>query len=460
MTTQTRSYTLSQFTAMVGNAVRRDPALQGAWVFAELSDFRIGAGGHCYMELIEKDPRGTTIAKMRANMWASTAAGVIPRFRAATGRDLASGMKVMVYGSATFHSNFGFSFSIAEIDPSFTLGDLERLRREILQQLHREGVLNRNKELPLPLAPQKIAVISAATAAGYGDFVNHLNGSPEQFVFYPLLVPALMQGEHTPKSVMAALDYIESCVDLWDMVVIIRGGGSTSDLNGFDNLELARRVATFPIPVAVGIGHERDRTVLDDIAAVRCKTPTAVAGWLIDSLREAWTRASSLTDRILADATSILKAETQRFANLEALLPVLVQKRIADQRIHLGDLSARIPGNALRLISSEQARLRHSLELIPLAVATRTGKGRIMLDFIRESIERASGARIDNARIKLMGLESLTAALDPVSTLRRGFSVTRVNGHAVTDPGNVGEGDVIETQLASGTLRSRKITNN
>lgn len=460
MTQQARSYTLSQFTTMVGNAVRRDPALQGAWVFAELSDFRIGAGGHCYMELIEKDPRGTTIAKMRANMWASTAAGVIPRFKAATGRDLVSGMKVMMYGSATFHCNFGFSFSIAEIDPSFTLGDLERLRREILMKLQQEGVLNRNKQLPLPLAPQKIAVISASTAAGYGDFINHLNSAPEQYVFYPLLVPALMQGEQTPKSVMAALDYIESCIDLWDMVVIIRGGGSTSDLNGFDNYELARRVATFPLPIAVGIGHERDRTVLDDIAAVRCKTPTAVAGWLIDALRESWTRAYTLTDKILADATAILKAETQRYANLEALLPVMVQKRIADQRIHLGDLSARIPGNALRLISSEQARLNRVVELIPLAVETRTAKGRTMLNYTQESIERAARANLDNARMKLKGLEDVTAALDPSATLRRGFSVTRVNGHAVTDPDNVSDGDIIETQLAAGTLISRKINEN
>lgn len=454
---QPRSYTLSQFASMVGNAVRRDPLLQGTWVLAELSDFRVGAGGHCYMELIEKDSRGTTIAKMRANMWANTAAAVMPRFQAATGRNLASGLKVMMYGSATYHPNFGFSFSIADIDPSFTMGDLERLRREILMRLHKEGVLTRNKELPVPIAPQRIAVISSATAAGYGDFINHLNSSAEKFVFYPVLIPALMQGDKTASSVLEALDYIESCVDLWDVVVIIRGGGSTTDLNGFDDYELARRVATFSIPVVVGIGHERDRTVLDDIAAVRCKTPTAVAGWLTDSLREAWNKAALLTEKVLGDAAEIVKAEYGRFMNLEALVPVMVQKRVADHRLRLADIAAAIPGNAARILASARSKLDTTLQLIPMTVANRTNVERTHLDYIEQNIQREIVSKIEKESRHLESIGSVVSAIDPASTLRRGFSITRIDGKAVTSASEVAEGAVVETTLMQGVIKSRVI---
>ena len=454
---QPRSYTLSQFASMVGNAVRRDPLLQGTWVLAELSDFRVGAGGHCYMELIEKDSRGTTIAKMRANMWANTAAAVMPRFQAATGRTLGSGLKVMMYGSATYHPNFGFSFSIADIDPSFTMGDLERLRREILMRLHKEGVLTRNKELPVPIAPQRIAVISSPTAAGYGDFINHLNSSAEKFVFYPVLIPALMQGDKTASSVLEALDYIESCVDLWDVVVIIRGGGSTTDLNGFDDYELARRVATFSLPVIVGIGHERDRTVLDDIAAVRCKTPTAVAGWLTDSLREAWNKAALLTEKVLDDAAEIVKAEYGRFMNLEALVPVMVQKRVADHRLRLADIAAAIPGNAARILTSARAKLDTTLQLIPMTVANRTNVERTHLDYIEQNLRREIVSKIEKESRHLESIGSVVSAIDPASTLRRGFSITRIDGKAVTSASEVAEGAVVETTLMQGVIKSRVI---
>ena len=454
---QPRSYTLSQFASMVGNAVRRDPLLQGTWVLAELSDFRVGAGGHCYMELIEKDSRGTTIAKMRANMWANTAAAVMPRFQAATGRNLASGLKVMMYGSATYHPNFGFSFSIADIDPSFTMGDLERLRREILMRLHKEGVLTRNKELPVPIAPQRIAVISSPTAAGYGDFINHLNSSAERFVFYPVLIPALMQGDKTASSVLEALDYIESCVDLWDVVVIIRGGGSTTDLNGFDDYELARRVATFSLPVVVGIGHERDRTVLDDIAAVRCKTPTAVAGWLTDSLREAWNKAALLTEKVLDDAAEIVKAEYGRFMNLEALVPVMVQKRVADHRLRLADIAAAIPGNATRILTSARSKLDTTLQLIPMTVANRTNVERTHLDYIEQNLRREIVSKIEKESRHLESIGSVVSAIDPASTLRRGFSITRIDGKAVTSASEVAEGSVVETTLMQGVIKSRVI---
>ncbi|MDE6793126.1 MAG: exodeoxyribonuclease VII large subunit, partial [Muribaculaceae bacterium] len=207
--------TLSQYTAWIGEAMRRVPELWNAWVVAELSDVRIN-GGHCYMELIEKNAAGQTVAKMRATIWASVFYPLRRKFLNATGRDIATGMKVMLRGGVNHHSLYGLSFNVSDIDPSFTLGDMERLRREIIMRLTNEGIINRNKEVSLPIAPQRVAVISAEGAAGYGDFMNQLLGNADDLKFYPRLFPAIMQGDRTSSSIRAALERVEQTIDLWD----------------------------------------------------------------------------------------------------------------------------------------------------------------------------------------------------------------------------------------------------
>ncbi|MDE6669330.1 MAG: exodeoxyribonuclease VII large subunit, partial [Muribaculaceae bacterium] len=333
--------TLTQLTQVIGNSVRLNPSLQGAWVTAELSDVRVN-GGHCYMELIEKNSVGSTVAKLRATVWANQFRMIQTKFAAATGRQIGSGIKVLLYGSTTHHSVYGLSFSVTDIDPAYTLGDMERLRREILERLHYEGILERNKQLSMPWAPQRIAVISAAGAAGYGDFLNQLGANQEGFVFYPFLFGAVMQGNRTASSVIEALELIEHTVDLWDCVVIIRGGGATTDLNGFDNYELARRVALCPLPVVVGIGHERDRTVLDEIAHTRCKTPTAVAAYLVDSLRQSYNRAAQCVDYIIRQGGAVTNGERLRLHNTESMLPAAVGHCLDAARNHLSLLATRL----------------------------------------------------------------------------------------------------------------------
>ncbi|MDE6291912.1 MAG: exodeoxyribonuclease VII large subunit, partial [Muribaculaceae bacterium] len=313
-----KAYTLSEFSRFVVQAMSREPVLMGAWVVAEISDMAV-RGGHCYMNLLEKDSSGTTVARMRANIWANRFLHIKNRFLHATQRELSNGMKVMFYGAATYHSNYGLSFNIGEIEPSFTMGDLERIRKEILATLQREGVIDQNRSLTFQDPPRKIAIISSATAAGYGDFMNQLQHNSAGVEFSVMLFPAIMQGDRTAQSVISALDLVEqtrTIVD-WDCVVIIRGGGATTDMNGFDDIHLARRVATFPIPVIVGIGHERDRCVLDEIACVRCKTPTAVAAWLSDTVGIAWQRACDLTSRITSFAAERLKGEHIRLQGIE-----------------------------------------------------------------------------------------------------------------------------------------------
>ena len=453
------AYTLSAFSRFVAQAMSREPVLMGAWVVAEISDMA-ERGGHCYMTLIEKDASGTTVARMRANIWANRYLHIKNKFLYATQRELTNGMKVMFYGGANYHPNYGLSFNIGDIEPSFTMGDLERIRREILAALQREGILNRNRSLAFSDPPRKIAIISSATAAGYGDFMNQLQHNSAGVEFNTLLFPAIMQGDRTAQSVMAALDLVEqtSSIMPWDCVVIIRGGGATTDMNGFDDLNLARRVATFPIPVIVGIGHERDRCVLDEIACVRCKTPTAVAAWLSDTAGMAWQRVCDLTSRIASFATERLKGEHIRLQSIETMIPSLADARIRNARIRLQSLSALIPSAAREATSKEKIRLEGITTTLRMASRMRIQKEYPLLESMAESVRTAAISMLEKEKTRIDSLCRLTEVLSPTSTLKRGYSITRVNGKAVTDPKTVKPGDIIETQTAQGMIISKAET--
>ena len=263
--------TLSAYNARIERLISGEAILQNQWVIAETSDLRLNRSGHCYTELIEKDANGETIAKVGAAIWASNYSRLYYKFKEATGQVLSTGMKVLVNVTATFHRLFGIKVIINDINPEYTLGDMARQRQEILNRLTADGIIDMNQQLPWPAVPQRIAVVSAAGAAGYGDFMNQLRGNPYGLQFYTCLFSAVMQGVQTVPTVLRALDSINRHLDLFDCVVIIRGGGATSDLNSFDNYELASTVAQFPLPVIVGIGHERDVTVLDYVASRRVK---------------------------------------------------------------------------------------------------------------------------------------------------------------------------------------------
>lgn len=433
-----RAATLSELTQALGDTLRANMALQGVWVTAELSDLRV-SGGHCYVELIEKNEAGATVARLRANIWQSIFARLRLKFEKATGRPLAGGLKVLLRGSVTHHNLYGLSLNVIDIDPSYTLGDLERLRREILATLMREGTAGYNKSLPMPEAPQRVAVISAAGAAGYGDFCAQLTQNPQGFAFYPHLFPAVMQGERTSLSVREALERIEMTIDLWDCVVIIRGGGSTSDLNGFDDLELARAVATFPLPVIVGIGHERDRTVLDELAHTRMKTPTAVAAFLIDRVQTAFDTAATLARQAASYATERLAGEQRRLTNASAMLATAARTRIVEAGARLSRLGAAIPA----------------------AAASKTERARASLDAAARLLKAACQNRTDQERKRLESLKSLVSALDPQRTLARGYSIVRTEGHAVTDASALKPGATLSITLAKGSAEAevKKTTN-
>ena len=303
------------------------------WIQAELSDVRSNTTGHCYLEFVQKDPRSNNlVAKARGMIWSNIYRLLKPYFEETTGQLFASGIKVLVKVTVQFHELYGYSLTVLDIDPAYTLGDMARRRREILMQLEEEGVLTLNKELEMPVLPQRIAVISSATAAGYGDFCHQLQHNSGGFFFYTELFPALMQGNQVEESVLAALDRINDRVNEFDVVVIIRGGGATSDLSGFDTYLLAAACAQFPLPVITGIGHERDDTILDMVAHTRMKTPTAVAEFLIGRMDAAAEELEDLQQEVSELASTILLKQKNFLQLLGARLPVIVTNRIERNR--------------------------------------------------------------------------------------------------------------------------------
>lgn len=402
------------------------------WVEAELSEVR-ERSGHCYMELVQKDLTGnSTVARASARCWRSTWASVRPGFEQVTGEHFRAGLTVLLQVHAQFHENFGFSWIVTDIDPAYTLGDMARRRQEIIRILKEEGVFDLNKELCLSLFASRIAVVSSESAAGYGDFCNQLDTNAYGFAFSVRLFPAVMQGERTEGSIISALDAINSEADDFDCVVIIRGGGAVSDLSAFDSLALAENVANFPLPVITGIGHERDESVLDMVANKRVKTPTAAAALLIENLKHTYDRIVQAQERISVSVSRRMDYERVRLERVSGRIPVLFSLVKTRQQARIDSLFARVGAAAGRIVAEERLRLdRLSVALAPA---------------VRQRLSA------ENHRLELLGQR--ISAVDPAILLRRGYSITLHNGRAVYSSDQLSDGDVIETRLAEGNVRS------
>lgn len=442
---------LSAFNRRISGLINGRAEVSEIWVAAELSDFR-KSGPHAYGTLIEKDTSGQTIASIRATIWGRNLEYIKQKFLASTGQHLRGGMKVSICMTASHHPAYGLSANITDIDPAYSLGDLERIRREILSQLEQLGIIDENKTLEMPEAPQRIAIISAENAAGYGDFIQQLQSSP--YIFYTSLFPSLMQGENTASGVIAALDVIEENIDFWDCVVIIRGGGGANDLTGFDNLELAKRVATYPLPVIVGIGHERDNTVLDYIAHTRCKTPTAVAALLIETLTLAERRSEDLGRKIFDYTRLAISGEKERLALIEARLPLTGPARIDREKGRLHKLGVALADLAREKTKINERILINMMASLSAAKAFIIGKVSVRLDSITEKIRIGSSTRIANAFERVVNMENIIEILNPQATLKRGYSITRIDGSAIKSVDELSPDAEIETQLADGKIKS------
>ena len=425
-------FSLYELNALVRQSVRLSMP-DAYWVQAELSDVRTNYSGHCYLEFVQKDPKSNALlAKARGIVWSNVFRELKPYFERETGQAFVAGLKVLVKVTVDFHELYGYSLTVSDIDPTYTLGDMAKRRREILQRLEEEGVLTLNKELDLPELAQRIAVISSPTAAGYGDFCDQLERNAFGFVFYTKLFPAVMQGEQVEASIIRALNRINAEAGRWDVVVIIRGGGATSDLSGFDTYELATNCAQFPIPIITGIGHERDDTVIDMVAHTRVKTPTAAAEFLINHLRETADRLEQYASFFYQEVPGWLGEQKERLERFVARIPARVQMRL----------------------QNEGFRQERLVKRIHLAWQTRVMREtyRLQLDG-RLNVALQSRLQRESGRLQL--LEQQVKAASPELLLQKGYSITLKNGKAVTDASALHPGDEVVTRVAKGEFKSK-----
>ena len=384
------------------------------WLRAETSDVKQNRNGHCYLEFVEKDERGQHIvARARGTIWANVYALLADYFQQETGQPFTSGLNVLVRVSVQFHELYGYSLSVVDIDPSFTIGEIARKRQQILAQLKEDGVLELNKELELAELPHRIAVISSATAAGYEDFHNQLDNNSYGLKFYHHLFPAIMQGQQTEQSVMAALDRIYEYHDHFDAVVIIRGGGASSDLSSFDSYLLGASCAQFPLPIISGIGHERDVTVIDAVAHTRAKTPTAAAEFLIGQAHRSAVELLDLEARLVDRTNQLIDGEKRTLRELSRGM------------IHASNLCLR---DELSLMQQHWTTLLHGAERMVM----------------RERHDVASK-------------EQYVEMVSPQNVLKRGYSLTVRDGKIIQSAADLKADDVVETHFADGVVESKII---
>jgi len=469
------------------------------WIVAEISELRGNYSGHCYLELVDKTGSNDSItARMRATIWSFTYKVLSPYFESATGQKLAAGMKVLVKAQPQFHELYGISLNIVDINPAYTLGEQQRKRQEIIAKLEREGLTNRNKEIKLPVVIQKIAVISSKTAAGYGDFINQLEKNQYNLKFYCKLFHSVMQGESASASVVSALEKIMGHREHFDAIVIIRGGGAAAELSCFDDYTIGSRLATSPLPVIAGIGHERDETVVDLVAHTRVKTPTAAGEFLIAHNRQFEQQINEAYAEIVAFARNTLHYNQQQLKNYTRILPAVangkleksildldrksniiryqlpeklhkiersleryrrsialnLQTRTADELKKLSRIEDSIINNAKSGVKEEQSKLEHIQQFVEHRSSKLLAGEKGIVQGLEDKLKNTVHTVLEGQKHRLKLAEVVARNSDPANVLKKGFSITQLNGKLLTEAGSVQDGDELRTKLYDGEVVS------
>ncbi|MBN2274068.1 MAG: exodeoxyribonuclease VII large subunit [Bacteroidales bacterium] len=426
------------------------------WVVAEISELKINYSGHCYLELVEKDTENQTLkAKARATIWSSYFRMIQPYFETTAHVELTAGLMVMVKASVEFHELYGFSLNITDIEPRYTLGELARQKQEVINRLMQEGVFDLNKQTDFPRLPQKIAVISSETAAGYGDFKDQLLNNPYNYVFYIKLFPAVMQGEDAETSIISAMERVFEYESFFDTLVIIRGGGAQSDLSCFNNYLLASHIAQFSLPVLTGIGHEQDETVADMVAHTRLKTPTAVAEFLLAKYHEEENFQYELSSSLTEASLSILNNQNNRLTKLAYAIKPLIQSVVESSKKRLAIAFVMIKSGAQKLLTG--AHNKSALMQIKMESSSKhflLQKNHIV-SILRSKLVNVVPVYIKQQNHALDIFTNRNHYNDPQNILKRGYSITLFKGKPVKDAASVKKGDLVDTVLHRGKIQSR-----
>ncbi|MFP4525493.1 MAG: exodeoxyribonuclease VII large subunit [Bacteroidales bacterium] len=425
------------------------------WVIAEISEIKVNPRGHCYLDLVEKDElEDRIIAKARGTIWVRKFRMLEPYFESTTGKKLTTGLKILVNVTVEYHELYGFSLNVIDIDPAYTLGDLARKKIETINRLEEEGIINMNKELPLPEVPQKIAIISSETAAGYKDFIEQLTHNPYGYKFYTKLFPAYMQGEEAEKSIVRALENIYEYESFFDVVTIIRGGGAQSDLSCFDLYGLASNIAQFPLPVITGIGHEKDESVADIVAHTKQKTPTAVADFLINKAYLFEERLYELRDSFTNRVKDFLQQENQNISRITHQVVPAAKSTIEKSKHKVNLLINNFANSNKQYLNVQRRVLRTKSYELNNLVKTSLKHQHFSLELYKQNVKKYVKSYFNSHREKLNNKENAKKYLDPQNILKRGFSITRHNKSVIQDIEKLEKDDIVETILYKGKIES------
>ncbi|CAM3457243.1 exodeoxyribonuclease VII large subunit [Pontibacter korlensis] len=470
------------------------------WVVAEVAQVNVDRRkGHRYLTLVDKgDDARQMLAQARATIWGSRYQMLSRYFEEKTGQPLRAGLKVLLQASVRFHELYGLSLDISNIDPNYTIGDLARQRLETLKRLEAEGLLEANKELELPLVPQRLAVISSATAAGFQDFMHQLENNSYGYDFQTTLFPATVQGNEAPASVAQAFAQIARHSDQFDAIVLIRGGGSQTDLSCFDDYKIAAAIGNSPLPVLTGIGHERDESIADMLANTRLKTPTAVAGFLIDRFREAEEHAEDLFDSIrmfaaqqlkltddklervslrfqnitrqllqtsknkletlsrslLLKPKAYLEAQRHQISDLEKDVNAETKDLLHERQRHLQELSVCVEGKSQRYLHMKEHELNHLVHCVETEAKDKLKQRQLTFTKYSDKLEYSAKGKLQGEQHRLKLLEMSIEANNPEKLLLRGYTLTLINGKIIKSIKEVKNSDVVETRMKDGTLHS------
>lgn len=438
-------------------SVLREGFILPVWIIAEINQINIHRSGHCYMELVEKDVlQDTIIASIRGTIWASSYQRIAAIFRNTTGQELQSGMKVLLKAQVDFHEVYGISLNIRDVDPNFTLGDQARKRAEILEQLREAGVLTMNQELELPRVVQRIAIISSSTAAGFEDFIQQLTRNSNNFKFYWKLFPAFMQGDQAVQSILGALDRIAEYQDFFEAVVIIRGGGSKTDLSYFDDFNLAYYITQFPIPIITGIGHERDESIIDEVSHTRCKTPTAVASFILEQAEQFEAELDWLKDQISHESRNQLLNHRHQMMQLSNGVRNAAQSFNLKMKDSLRENALKANHLSKRFMKLWQDPLNRIQGRLPAASSLFLNRQKTQQQHFVSQISNKLKRSLENEKHRVVLVSRITEHLNPENILKRGYSISYFQGSALKDPAVLKPGDEIFTRLAKGSFKSKK----
>lgn len=426
--------------------------LDDVWLVAEIAELRVAGPGHCYLELVEK--KGAKIvARIRANIWSYQYQRISSNFFSATGTTLQKGMKVLFSVGVSFHELYGISLVVKNIDPNFSLGDLERKKKEILDQLGRENLLKKNANCDLELVPKNVAVISSETAAGYGDFENQIKNNSSKYLVTTKLFPATMQGDKLALSIIEALKSINN--SNFDCAIILRGGGASLDLAGFDDYELAKAIANYNIPIITAIGHERDDTVIDHVSYTKVKTPTAAAEYILNKYSVFEEHFEGLREGLIYFTKEKVNRNKSKLKSNSHSLQNGTQKRIERERILLSKTQNDLPHLVNVFFQKNKEQLTKAGEKLTQSKVTVFNKEGRGLESLKNRMEFASKSYLMKSNSNLNILKNTLKLLDPNNVLKRGYALIYQDKKIITSSQHLDKGDLIQIKMKDGKVISK-----